>query len=98
MPNRSQTIDDIKGEVKLEDCKEWCASRRPENRQSADPDSLRRNFDGSSTNQAQGHDSDIYLRPVAVYKDPFRRGKCVRLFRSRWSLAHLASQERPRLG
>ncbi|KAH8920470.1 putative GLN1-glutamate--ammonia ligase [Atractiella rhizophila] len=32
------------------------------------------NFDGSSTGQAQGHDSDVYLRPAAVFKDPFRRG------------------------
>ncbi|CAO1624120.1 unnamed protein product [Parajaminaea phylloscopi] len=32
------------------------------------------NFDGSSTNQAPGDNSDIYLRPVAYYPDPFRRG------------------------
>lgn len=32
------------------------------------------NFDGSSTNQAPGYDSDIYLKPVAFYPDPFRRG------------------------
>lgn len=31
-------------------------------------------FDGSSTNQAPGHDSDVYLRPAAIFKDPFRRG------------------------
>jgi len=31
-------------------------------------------FDGSSTNQAPGHDSDISLHPVAFYKDPFRCG------------------------
>ncbi|KAK1239950.1 hypothetical protein MKX08_007392 [Trichoderma sp. CBMAI-0020] len=30
------------------------------------------NFDGSSTGQAAGHDSDVYLRPCAVYPDPFR--------------------------
>ena len=28
------------------------------------------NFDGSSTNQAQGHDSDLIMRPVCVVKDP----------------------------
>lgn len=28
------------------------------------------NFDGSSTNQAQGHDSDLILQPVCVVKDP----------------------------
>lgn len=31
-------------------------------------------FDGSSTNQASGHDSDVYLRPAAIFKDPFRGG------------------------
>ncbi|CAH0517378.1 unnamed protein product [Peronospora belbahrii] len=33
------------------------------------------NFDGSSTGQAPGEDSEVLLRPVAVFKDPFRRGK-----------------------
>lgn len=32
------------------------------------------NFDGSSTNQAPGGDSDVYLRPAAYYPDPFRGG------------------------
>ena len=31
-------------------------------------------FDGSSTNQAPGNDSDVYLRPAAIFKDPFRCG------------------------
>lgn len=31
------------------------------------------NFDGSSTNQAEGENSDCYLLPVAMYRDPFRR-------------------------
>jgi len=35
------------------------------------------NFDGSSTGQAPGKDSEIYLKPVAYYPDPFRRGKNV---------------------
>ncbi|CAN8103605.1 unnamed protein product [Discula destructiva] len=30
------------------------------------------NFDGSSTGQAPGENSDVYLKPVAVYPDPFR--------------------------
>lgn len=30
-------------------------------------------FDGSSTYQADGANSDIYLKPVAIYKDPIRR-------------------------
>lgn len=32
------------------------------------------NYDGSSTFQADGSNSDVYLYPVAIYKDPFRRG------------------------
>ncbi|MEB3959515.1 glutamine synthetase beta-grasp domain-containing protein [Streptomyces kunmingensis] len=31
-------------------------------------------FDGSSTNQAEGHASDRVLKPVAVYPDPIRGG------------------------
>ena len=30
------------------------------------------NFDGSSTDQAPGDNSDVYLRPAAYYPDPFR--------------------------
>ena len=33
------------------------------------------NFDGSSTGQAEGGNSDVFLCPVALFKDPFRRGK-----------------------
>lgn len=32
------------------------------------------NYDGSSTYQAEGKNSDIYLHPVTIYRDPFRRG------------------------
>jgi glutamine synthetase len=32
------------------------------------------NFDGSSTGQAPGHDSEVLLRPVRLFKDPFRKG------------------------
>jgi len=32
------------------------------------------NFDGSSTGQAPGNDSEVYLQPVRYYPDPFRRG------------------------
>jgi glutamine synthetase len=35
------------------------------------------NFDGSSTGQAPGKDSEVYLNPVAFYPDPFRRGNNV---------------------
>jgi glutamine synthetase len=33
------------------------------------------NYDGSSTGQAPGQDSEVYLKPVAFYPDPFRGGK-----------------------
>jgi len=33
------------------------------------------NFDGSSTGQAPGHDSEVILKPVRIFKDPFRGGK-----------------------
>jgi glutamine synthetase len=32
------------------------------------------NYDGSSTGQAPGHDSEVLMKPVAIFKDPFRRG------------------------
>ncbi|XP_003738785.1 glutamine synthetase [Galendromus occidentalis] len=32
------------------------------------------NFDGSSTGQSDGANSDVYLYPVAMFKDPFLRG------------------------
>jgi len=35
------------------------------------------NFDGSSTAQAEGSNSDVYLKPVAIFKDPFLLGQNV---------------------
>ncbi|XP_072027298.1 glutamine synthetase-like [Amphiura filiformis] len=32
------------------------------------------NYDGSSTGQATGENSDMFLTPVAMYRDPFLRG------------------------
>jgi len=32
------------------------------------------NFDGSSTGQAEGSNSEVMLRPIHTYRDPFRRG------------------------
>ncbi|KAJ7515933.1 hypothetical protein O6H91_22G034800 [Diphasiastrum complanatum] len=32
------------------------------------------NFDGSSTGQAPGQDSEVIIYPQAIFKDPFRRG------------------------
>lgn len=34
-------------------------------------------FDGSSTKQAATRDSEIFLKPCAFFKDPFRRGGCL---------------------
>ena len=33
------------------------------------------NYDGSSTNQAPGDDSEVLIRPQAVFRDPFRGGQ-----------------------
>lgn len=35
------------------------------------------NYDGSSTGQAAGEDSEIYIIPRALFRDPFRRGNNV---------------------
>jgi glutamine synthetase len=35
------------------------------------------NFDGSSTGQAPGNDSEVLLKPQRVFRDPFRRGNNV---------------------
>ena len=35
------------------------------------------NFDGSSTGQAPGDDSEVIIKPCAVYADPFRGGNHV---------------------
>jgi glutamine synthetase len=31
------------------------------------------NYDGSSTEQANGNDSEVYIKPVRMYRDPFRK-------------------------
>jgi len=35
------------------------------------------NFDGSSTEQSPGENSDVYLVPRCIFRDPFRKGKNV---------------------
>ncbi|KAK5117017.1 hypothetical protein LTR62_006738 [Meristemomyces frigidus] len=42
------------------------------------------NFDGSSTGQAPGDNSDVYLRPVAMYPDPFRGGENILVLAECW--------------
>ena len=32
------------------------------------------NYDGSSTGQAVGHDSDVMMKPVRIYRDPWLAG------------------------
>ena len=43
------------------------------------------NFDGSSTGQAPGDNSDIYLKPVAVFPDPFRRAPNILVLAECWN-------------
>lgn len=43
------------------------------------------NFDGSSTGQAPGGNSDVYIRPVAVYPDPFRGSPNILVLTECWN-------------
>ena len=43
------------------------------------------NFDGSSTEQAPGDNSDVYMRPVAMYPDPIRGGDNVMVMTECWN-------------
>ncbi|KAM0722528.1 hypothetical protein Q7P37_001969 [Cladosporium fusiforme] len=42
------------------------------------------NFDGSSTGQAPGDNSDVYLRPVSYYPDPWRLGDNILVMCETW--------------
>lgn len=44
-------------------------------------------YDGSSTGQAEGHDSEVLLKPVAVFKDPIRGEPHIIVFCSTYSFA-----------
>ena len=43
------------------------------------------NFDGSSTGQAPGEDSDVFLKPVAVFPDPFMLGDNILVLSECWN-------------
>eukprot|EP00055_Hartaetosiga_balthica_P000059 m.135539 g.135539 ORF g.135539 m.135539 type:complete len:396 (+) comp10068_c0_seq1:156-1343(+) len=42
------------------------------------------NYDGSSTKQAPGHDSEVLLKPESIYRDPFRKGENILVLCSTW--------------
>eukprot|EP00056_Hartaetosiga_gracilis_P004778 m.78107 g.78107 ORF g.78107 m.78107 type:complete len:396 (+) comp11943_c0_seq1:139-1326(+) len=42
------------------------------------------NYDGSSTKQAPGHDSEVLLKPESIFRDPFRRGENILVLCSTW--------------
>lgn len=54
---------DLRCKTKVLNFKPFAASALPE-----------WNYDGSSTNQAPGEDSEVILKPVAIFPDPFRGG------------------------
>jgi len=43
------------------------------------------NYDGSSTGQAPGEDSEVIIKPKAVYHDPFRGGNHVLVMTDMWT-------------
>jgi glutamine synthetase len=42
------------------------------------------NYDGSSTYQASTHNSEVILKPVAMFKDPFRQGDNILVLCDTW--------------
>jgi len=43
------------------------------------------NYDGSSTEQAEGHNSEVLLKPRAIFKDPFRGGPHILCVADAWN-------------
>lgn len=65
--------------------KNWDWSKAPIDQPEEAIKSLKEwNFDGSSTAQAPGDNSDVYLRPVAAFADPFRGGDNILVLAETW--------------
>ena len=54
-------------------------------------------YDGSSTYQAHGENSEIFLVPVAIYKDPFRRNNNVLVLCETFNFDHSPTATNKRL-
>jgi len=52
------------------------------------------NFDGSSTGQAEGHNSEVLLKPRAIFNDPFRGAPHVLVLADCWN----AWDDKPAIG
>merc|ERR1719450_1976677 len=52
------------------------------------------NYDGSSTEQAEGHNSEVLLRPRRIFKDPFRGPPHILVLADAWN----AWDDKPAIG